>query len=232
MIPCGDGGVLLLKKGGRTTSYIMKPTHFLALPLSSPALHERTREIQHKIVTGSMNENDEKRHFRLERCCARSPPEKLHITLFVMTLIDEIEVNAAVNLLHSENMSELLRKLYPEARPRLKFSGLDSFGSRVAFVPVEEAEQQRGCLQQLQQSLRSEFMAAGLLGMNGGGNQRKMQSAHWVPHVTIMKKPPNQRETVLKGCWEDYRDFDLGCESISTLQLCSMDGEGRCGYYR
>ncbi len=209
----------------------MKPTHFLALPLSSPSLHERAREIQHEIVAGSKHEN-ENHQFQLQRCCTRSPPEKLHITLFVITLVDETEVNAAVNLLHSDNVSELLRKIYPEAPPHLKFSGLDSFGSRVVFASVEEAEQQRGCLQKLEQSLRSEFMATGLLRMNGRGNQRKIQKMHWTPHVTIMKKAPSQHQTVLKGCWEDYRDFDLGSQSISTLQLCSMDGEGVCGYYR
>ncbi len=209
---------------------MMKPTHFIALPLSSPALHERAREIQRTIVTGS--KHGDEHQFQLQRCCERSPPEKLHITLFVIALLDEIQLNSAVNLLHSDKVSELLRKIYPEAPPQLMFRGLDSFGSRVVFASVEEVAQQSGCLQQLEQSLRSEFLATGLLGTSDRGKQRKVQRMHWTPHVTIMKKAPNQQKTVLKGCWEDYRDLNLGSHSVSTLQLCSMDGEGVCGYYR
>ncbi len=167
---------------------MMKPTHFLALPLSSPALHESAREIQRTIVTGSKHE-DEHRQLQLQQCCDRSPPEKLHITLFVITLLDETQVNAAISLLHSEKVSDLLRKIYPEAPPHLQLTGLDSFGSRVVFSSVKEVEQQSGCLQHLEQSLRSEFMAMGLLGMSGRGKHKKMRStSNWTPHVTIMKK--------------------------------------------
>ena len=147
---------------------VLRPTHFLALPLQYPPLHNAMAACQAACSAADP---------ALKRC--EVPPEKAHFTYFVFHAGTAEQESAAVAALAA--CAPLAAAAFPTSPPRVALSGLGAFGDRVLYAkatPSPGVEQ----LRQLRAEVADEFVRRGVLGEDAHG------AAAWVPHVTLLKQ--------------------------------------------
>ena len=207
---------LTIRGGATATATTTRLTHFLSLRLGDPRLHARVAAVQQAIIA---------REKRARGCDV--PPEKSHLTGFVLALPDEEAVAAAVDALAA--CSSLVT---PGSRaPRLHFSGLGSFRSNVVFAKPLPTEDHDGVVH-LVAGARHIFEERGLLART---------SEAWTPHLTLLKTsrvPPRKGRPPAKlpaACWSELPDdlsLDFGVHPLPRLELCAMQGVGPDGFYK
>lgn len=196
----------------------LRPTHFVAFRLPCQELHARLRTVQEQVIA---------RDSGLQGCDV--PPEKTHLTGFVMHLADEGGVDSACKALRA---CSSLPSIVHGPCPRLPLSGLASFSTRVLFVRVPLCDEETMRVSALVDGMASQFRAHGIAVQHDDGR--------WTPHVTLLKasrvassargrrrKPPSITSAAWAGIvWERE------CHSLATAELCSMQGVGSDGFYR
>ena len=205
---------LIHSGAGSSATPPSRPTHFLSLRLPDPALHANVASVQAAIVA------NEKR----ARGC-EVPPEKSHLTAFVLSLTDESVEQAKAALADCASL------VAPASSPpRIRISGLGSFRQQVVFA-------------QLQPSDDLDRVAALVRGAHQIFDARGLSPpAHdsWTPHLTLLKisrvgKPRKGKPTpkLPAAAYEDLpaSSLDFGEHELGSLELCSMQGLGADGYY-
>ena len=199
-----------------SSSVSLRPTHFLALRLGSPALHAHVAELQRAVIARAPLLSD----------CA-VPPLKSHLTAFVLHAADEEAVSAAAEAL--DNCRPLATAYFADTPPHVQLRGLSSFGRNVLYadvVPDDNTERLRAFII----AVAKEFVACGVLS----------DRAHkaWTPHLTLLKTSrakghKGRRALAIRPQdWAALKsEADLGTHPLPTLALCSMAGQQPDGYY-
>lgn len=202
---------------------MLRPTHFLALPLQHPALHNAMALCQAAVVSADP---------QLKPCLV--PPEKAHFTFFVFHASSDAQLAAANAALAA--CAPLAAAAFPTAAPRVTLSGLGSFGERVLYVKAAAPSPDLTRLHRLHAEVAGEFARRGVLG------DEPSAVPEWTPHLTLLKqsaaaslgrgrgrgRPPRIRPAAYAG----LEGAEMGTHAINELSLCSMAGMGEAGFYR
>ncbi|CAG9580049.1 conserved hypothetical protein [Leishmania major strain Friedlin] len=203
-----------------------RPTHFLSLPLPARCtLRVRVKEMHESMIFANQS---------IEPLLI--PAAKLHVTLGVMTIGGEMVTAEAVSAAAAPDVLAAIQDCVGQAchdtckEPlQLRFRGLGTFAhGRVLFA---------GCITEahfttLDTLVRRIRRDVGLgLGVDMKGNPHDS----YVPHVTVAKIRPSQigqfgRQLPI-SMWADHQHHDFGDVTFNRVDLCSMKGEGKDGYY-
>ncbi|CAD5113879.1 DgyrCDS3042 [Dimorphilus gyrociliatus] len=188
------------------------PTHFLAVQINNQEIIQKLANIQNEI---------KQKLPVLEKVMVL--PSKSHVTLFVMHLPNENDIEKAKEVLSSFEK-------FPES---LQFTvqNINNFGKNVVFADINKDNDDFNKLKTLRNDLKNHFEENGL---NVSGKQE------FQPHLTIMKisKAAKKYQKKLKykipeESWIKYKEDEInfGVERVDTIQLNSMSGTNEDGTY-
>ncbi|GET91396.1 hypothetical protein, conserved [Leishmania tarentolae] len=204
----------------------VRPTHFLSLPLPARCtLQARMKEMHESMIFANQS---------IEQLLI--PASKLHVTLGVMTIGGEKSTEEATSACAAPDVLAAIHDCIDQAchdackEPlQLRFRGLGTFRhGRVLFaVCVTEAHFTR--LDALVRRIRRD------VGLGLGVDMKGNPHDSYVPHVTIAKIRPSQigqfGRQIPMSMWVDHQHNDFGDVTFNRVDLCSMKGEGKNGYY-
>ncbi|XP_054991279.1 A-kinase anchoring protein 7 isoform X2 [Sorex araneus] len=192
-----------------------QPNYFLSIPITNK---EITRGI--KIVQNEIIQQDK----RLAK--TMSGDGSFHITLLIMQLLNEDEVNIGIDALLE--LKPFIEEILKGEQLTLPFQGIDTFGGQVGFVKLAEGDHMHLLLKIAEVAKRT-FREKGIL----AGEDRSYK-----PHLTFMKlsKAPHLRKKGVKKIYpelyEKFIDHKFGDEMVFRIDLCSMEKEKQSdGYY-
>ncbi|XP_066104245.1 A-kinase anchoring protein 7 isoform X2 [Saccopteryx bilineata] len=192
-----------------------QPNYFLSIPITNKEITGGIKIVQNAII-----EQDK----RLAR--AMSSDGSFHITLLVMQLLNEDEVNTGIDALLA--LKPFIEEILQGKRLNLPFQGIDTFGNQVGFVKLAEGDHINTLLEIAEVAKRT-FQEKGLL----AGESRRFQ-----PHLTFMKlhKVPWLRKMGVKNInpqfYEKFISHRFGEETVYRIDLCSMLKKKQSnGYY-
>ena len=160
---------------------------------------------------------------------AEIPPRTLHVTLMVMRLEGDEQINQAKAALEScmSGFCSILEKEKLSApKVELTFKGLGTFpGNKVLFAKL--APKHETLLKSVANVVRESFASKDIFSTD---------SREFQPHMTIVNTSrPKFRGRVMKIPEESYSAFhdqEFGKESLTQLQLCSMTHPWENGFYK
>ena len=191
------------------------PNYFIAIRVSNPHIHSGVKIIQDSIVT-----HNEKLKPAL------IPLATLHLTLLVVHLEDEEQIQKATEILHQCRKS--LEPILQNDTLTLNFAGLDHFRHQVLFVKLCGKEEMEG-LNTVANIVKETFAEEGI---------PSTDSREFNPHLTVMKltrSPKLRKQGIKKIPVESYTtwaDLNFGEEPVTGLHLCSMNKKDKDGFYK
>lgn len=190
-------------------------THFLAVRITAPEVIENVQKFQEKVCEADQ---------ALKRACI--VPEKLHITLGVMRLETSEEEELAAKVL-KDLEGELALCFSPSTR--LNFKRIECWQSRVVVSPVEGQEEKESLGKGMRMIL-SKLQEVGI--------EVKDERREFTPHLTAMKvqfamRKKKNKKKISEEVVRPHQDFQLGCQDVDEIHLCSMIGKPReDGFYQ
>ncbi|XP_035563502.2 A-kinase anchoring protein 7 isoform X2 [Canis lupus dingo] len=192
-----------------------QPNYFLSIPITNK---EITRGI--KILQNAILQQDE----RLAK--AMTSDGSFHITLLVMQLLNEDEVNLGIGALLE--LKPFVEEILQGKELILPFQGVDTFGNQVGFVKLAEGHHINPLLE-IAEAAKRTFQEKGFM----AGENRSFK-----PHLTFMKlsrMPWLRRKGVKKidpKFYEKFISHTFGEEMVHRIDLCSMLKKKQSnGYY-
>ncbi|XP_069866189.1 A-kinase anchoring protein 7 isoform X2 [Dipodomys merriami] len=192
-----------------------QPNYFLSIPITSKEIIGGIKILQKAII-----QQDK----RLSK--AMSGDGSFHITLLVMQLLNEDEINIGIDALWE--LKPYIEEILQGRRLTLPFQGIDTFRSQVGFVKLEEGDHINPLLE-IAETAKKTFQEKGIL----AGENRSFK-----PHLTFMKlsKAPVLRRNGVKKIdpelYEKFINCRFGEEVLHRIDLCSMQKKKRSdGYY-
>ncbi|XP_075604212.1 A-kinase anchoring protein 7 isoform X4 [Balearica regulorum gibbericeps] len=181
-----------------------RPNYFISLPITNPEITGSVQAVQDVII-----QKDQ----RLSKAMVRSG--SLHVTMLVMHLSNEEEINIAVGAL--SDSKDFVEDLLKGKTVDLSFQGIDHFRNEVGFVKLAENDHTT-ILTEIAETMKKIFQEKGIL----TGGERAFK-----PHLTFMKlsKSTQLRKQVKKidsSLYEDFKSHYFGDEILHRLDLCSM----------
>uniref|UniRef100_A0A8C6VJA0 Leukocyte receptor cluster member 9 n=1 Tax=Naja naja TaxID=35670 RepID=A0A8C6VJA0_NAJNA len=192
----------LEKRGGRSCSYPKeRPTHFIAIPITSPEIREVVNHFQEAVCAVSSD---------YAPFCV--PRATLHITLCLLHLDTPEEIHKAMVAL--EELQAGFQRLLPPVL-LLSFRNVESFNSRVLYLAPDPVPQ----LGALAQSLEDGFTKKGLTVICPPSKGKF--------HLTIVKVPPRKGMPQLPSglAWAPTME-DLGVQAVESIGLYEV-GKGK-----
>ena len=190
---------------------ISLPNYFLALKVDNPTIYENVKKFQEHIV------NEEP---LLKEVMIAIPT--LHLTLLVMALEDENDIEKAKTAL--QESKESIQCIFSKFTNELTFSGVENFRNKVVYLGLEK-ESQQGMLCSLQEGVNTLKNLYAAKGIDTTDNRK----ADFVPHVTVMKMSKNIVKMkkhgikhIDKKLYKDFLTYEFGKQKFSELLLCSM----------
>uniref|UniRef100_A0A182TC74 K Homology domain-containing protein n=1 Tax=Anopheles maculatus TaxID=74869 RepID=A0A182TC74_9DIPT len=205
-------------------------THFLSVPLNVPEVTKRFLDFRHKVV------NKLPRAFSVDESLFQQP-EKLHITLCTMSLMDnEDRANAAQILLDCQQ--SILSPILKENGPlEIRLRGLEYMNDDPHAVDVLYAKIESPALQTAADQIYEYFIAKGLM-------QKKYD--HVKLHATLINslfrvsqtEAVSEREAERKRITFDaseilrlYGEYDFGSLVLNEIHLSQRFSTSCTGYY-
>ncbi|XP_023570047.1 A-kinase anchoring protein 7 isoform X2 [Octodon degus] len=192
-----------------------QPNYFLSIPITSKKITGGIKTLQSAII-----QQDE----RLAK--AMVGDGSFHLTLLVMQLLSEDEVNIGVDAL--SQLKPSVEDVLQGRRLTLPFQGTDTFGNQVGFVKLADGDHIPPLLEIAEIAKRT-FQEKGVL----AGETRSYK-----PHLTFMKlsKAPWLRKHGVKKIdpkwYEKFSNHRFGEETLYRIDLCSMEKKKQSnGYY-
>ncbi|KAF0875431.1 AKA7G protein, partial [Crocuta crocuta] len=192
-----------------------QPNYFLSIPITNK---EITRGI--KILQDAIIQQDK------QLAKAMISDGAFHITLLVMQLLNEEEVNIGIGALFE--LKPVIEEILQGKQLILPFQGIDTFGNQVGFVKLAEGDHINP-LMEIAEAAKSTFQGKGIL----AGENRSFK-----PHLTFMKlsKAPWLRKKGVKKIdpefYEKFISHRFGEEMVHRIDLCSMLKKKQSnGYY-
>ncbi|KAM5228780.1 A-kinase anchor protein 7-like [Ctenodactylus gundi] len=202
-----------IKKKKKNKDY--QPNYFLSIPITNKKITGGIKILQNEII-----EQDK----RLAK--AMVGDGSFHVTLLVMQLLNEDEVNLGVDALWE--LKPCIEEILQGKHLTLPFQGIDTFRSQIGFVKLAEGEHLSPLLE-IAETAKRTFQEKGIQ----AGENRSFK-----PHLTFMKLPKApwlRRNGVKKIDPELYERFikhRFGEEVLHRIDLCSMGKEKQNdGYY-
>ncbi|KAK9397480.1 leukocyte receptor cluster member 9-like [Crotalus adamanteus] len=193
----------LERKGGRSFSYPKeRPTHFIAIPITSPEIWEAVKHFQEALCAVSSD---------FAPYCV--PRATLHVTLCLLHLDSPEEIHKAMMAL--EELQAGFQRLLPPVL-LLSFRNVESFkNSRVLYLAPDPAPQ----LGALAQSLEDAFTKKGLTVICPPSKEKF--------HLTVVKVPPRKGMPRLPSgsAWAPTME-DLGVQAVESIGLYEV-GKGK-----
>ncbi|KAK2498977.1 hypothetical protein MC885_015424, partial [Smutsia gigantea] len=150
----------------------------------------------------------------------------LHVTLLVMQLLNEDEVNIGIDALLE--LKPFVEEILQGKHLTLPFQGIDTFGNQVGFVKLAEGDHVNPLLE-IAEAAKRTFQGKGIM----AGESRGFK-----PHLTFMKlsKVPWLRKKGVKKIdpefYEKFISHKFGEEMMHRIDLCSMLKKKQSnGYY-
>ena len=227
---CGDTDINMAKAESSTSQEAKKPNYFIAIRISDRGIHSNVEKVQNEVVSYDKR----LKPFRI-------PLEALHLTLFVMHLEDERQIEKAKEIL--QQCKTTLRKSVLASGPfKFKFKGLDYFPPekrsdpqkqlrdppkrvpKILYVkPAEEEGNTR--LYDMANVVRNTFTEKGI---------PSADPREWIPHIAVIKLRRNDSKVseIPEESFKASKVMDFGEEQISSLYLCP-NGEKKApdGFY-
>ncbi|MBZ3873008.1 A-kinase anchor protein 7 isoform gamma [Sciurus carolinensis] len=192
-----------------------QPNYFLSIPITDKEITGGIKILQNAII-----QQDK----RLTK--AMVSDGSFHITLLVMHLLNEDEVNIGIDALLE--LKPLIEEILQGKHLTLPFQGIDTFGNQVGFVKLAEGDHINPLLE-IAETAKKTFQEKGIL----AGESRSFK-----PHLTFMKlsKAPWLRKNGVKKIdpelYEKFISHRFGEETFSRIDLCSMLKKKQSdGYY-
>lgn len=180
-----------------------RPTHFICIPISDPAVRARLHELQTQVCA---------KDSRLEQACI--PVAALHITLLMLRCPNPEALAKAKSIF--EEFRPLLN-LYVPMSTSISLKGVNTFDGRVMYAqPIEV-----GRLRCLVDAMAAKFTAAGVRLL---GNRTPYQ-----PHVTLFKLSRAMSADAGVGrmdytLYGKFSDKWIGEQAVNSLNFCELYG--------
>uniref|UniRef100_A0A8C5M8X0 A-kinase anchor protein 7-like phosphoesterase domain-containing protein n=1 Tax=Leptobrachium leishanense TaxID=445787 RepID=A0A8C5M8X0_9ANUR len=194
---------------------IKRVNYFVSLPITNAKILGDIQTFQDAVV---------QKDGRLSRALSRKG--SFHITLFVMRLENEDEVNLAISALLE--CKRPVEKVLQEKELVFSFHGVADFKNEVVYGKMTEDEY-KSSLKEITEIMEKIFKEKGVHTEGKKG---------FIPHLTFMKmsRAPKLRKQGLKkinpNLYKDFQDHCFGKETLFRLDLCSMLKQRQaCGYY-
>ncbi|XP_031236475.1 A-kinase anchoring protein 7 isoform X4 [Mastomys coucha] len=192
-----------------------QPNYFLSIPITNKKITAGIRVLQSSIL-----QQDE----RLTKAMVGNG--SFHVTLLVMQLLNEDEVNTGANALLE--LKPFIEEILEGKHLTLPFQGVDTFQGQVGFVKLADGDHIRALLEIAEIAKRT-FQEKGIM----AGESRPFK-----PHLTFMKlskAPVLWKQGVRKiepGLYEQFINHRFGEEILYQIDLCSMLKKKQSnGYY-
>nr|XP_036849997.1 A-kinase anchoring protein 7 isoform X2 [Manis javanica] len=191
------------------------PNYFLSIPITNKEIIRGIKTLQNEII-----QQDK----RLAK--AMTSDGSLHVTLLVMQLLNEDEVNIGIDALLE--LKPFIEEILQGKHLTLPFQGIDTFGNQVGFVKLAEGDHVNPLLE-IAEAAKRTFQGKGIM----AGENRCFK-----PHLTFMKlsKVPWLRKKGVKKIdpdfYEKFISHKFGEEMMHRIDLCSMLKKKQSdGYY-
>lgn len=192
-----------------------QPNYFLSIRITNKEITRRIKSLQNEII---------QKDKRLAK--TMSHDGSFHITLLVMQLLNEDEINIGIDALLE--LKPFIEEILQGKNLTLPFQGIGTFGGQVGFVKLAEGDHMHTLLE-IEEVAKKTFQVKGIL----AGENRSYK-----PHLTFMKlsKAPYLRKRGVKkidvAFLEKFVDQKFGDERVFCIDLCSMEKEKQSdGYY-
>ncbi|XP_012965677.1 A-kinase anchoring protein 7 isoform X2 [Mesocricetus auratus] len=192
-----------------------QPNYFLSVPITNKKITAGIKVLQNAIL-----QQDK----RLAK--AMVGDGSFHITLLVMQLLNEDEVNIGTDALLE--LKPFIEEILQGKHLTLPFQGIDTFQSQVGFVKLADGDH-INTLTEIAETAKRTFQEKGIL----AGENRLFK-----PHLTFMKlsKAPMLRKKGVKKIapelYEQFINHRFGEEILYQIDLCSMLKKKQSnGYY-
>uniref|UniRef100_A0A8C9NVV9 A-kinase anchor protein 18 n=1 Tax=Spermophilus dauricus TaxID=99837 RepID=A0A8C9NVV9_SPEDA len=192
-----------------------QPNYFLSIPITNKEIIGGIKILQNAIL-----QQDK----RLAKAMVSAG--SFHITLLVMQLLNEDEINIGIDALLE--LKPFIEEILQGKHLTLPFQGIDTFGNQVGFVKLAEGDHIIPLLE-IAETAKKTFQEKGIL----AGESRSFK-----PHLTFMKlsKAPWLRKNGVKKIdpelYEKFISHKFGEELCSRIDLCSMLKKKQSdGYY-
>uniref|UniRef100_A0A8C0AIB4 A-kinase anchoring protein 7 n=1 Tax=Bos mutus grunniens TaxID=30521 RepID=A0A8C0AIB4_BOSMU len=192
-----------------------QPNYFLSIPITNKEITKGIKILQNAIIR-----QDE----QLAR--AMSSDGSFHITLLVMQLLNEDDINVGIDALLE--LKPFVEEILQGKPLTLPFEGVDTFGNQVGFVKLAEGDHINSLLE-IADAAKRTFQEKGIL----AGESRTFK-----PHLTFMKlsRLPWLRKKGVKKIdpklYEKFIGHRFGEEVVHCIDLCSMLKKKQSnGYY-
>nr|XP_057158576.1 A-kinase anchoring protein 7 isoform X3 [Pan paniscus] len=192
-----------------------QPNYFLSIPITNKEIIKGIKILQNAII-----QQDE----RLAK--AMVSDGSFHITLLVMQLLNEDEVNIGIDALLE--LKPFIEELLQGKHLTLPFQGIGTFGNQVGFVKLAEGDHVNSLLEIAETANRT-FQEKGIL----VGESRSFK-----PHLTFMKLSKslwlrkNGVKKIDPDLYEKFISHRFGEEILYRIDLCSMLKKKQSnGYY-
>uniref|UniRef100_A0A5F4WHP3 A-kinase anchoring protein 7 n=1 Tax=Callithrix jacchus TaxID=9483 RepID=A0A5F4WHP3_CALJA len=192
-----------------------QPNYFLSIPITNKEIIKGIKSLQNAVI-----QQDK----RLAQAMVRDG--SFHITLLVMQLLNEDEVNIGTDALLE--LKPFIEELLQGKHLSLPFEGIGTFGNQVGFVKLAEGDHVNS-LSEIAETANRTFQEKGI---------RAGESRSFKPHLTFMKlsKAPWLRKNGVKkidpDLYEKFISHRFGEEILYRIDLCSMEKKKQSnGYY-
>ncbi|XP_006144355.1 A-kinase anchoring protein 7 isoform X2 [Tupaia chinensis] len=192
-----------------------QPNYFLSIPITNKEITRGIKILQHAII-----EQDK----RLAKTMVGDG--SFHVTLLVMQLLNEDEVNIGIDALLE--LKPFIEEILQGDNLTLPFEGIGTFGNQVGFVKLAEGDHINPLLE-IAETAKRTFQEKGIL---------IEESKSFKPHLTFMKlsKSPWLRKNGVKKIdpelYEKFISHRFGEEILHRIDLCSMLKKKQSnGYY-
>ncbi|XP_057618999.1 A-kinase anchoring protein 7 isoform X3 [Chionomys nivalis] len=203
------------RKKRKKPSKDYQPNYFLSVPIINKKITAGIKVLQNTIL-----QQDK----RLAK--AMVGDGSFHITLLVMQLLNEDEVNTGTDALLE--LKPFIEEILQGRHLTLPFQGVDTFRSQVGFVKLADGDHVN-TLTEIAETAQRIFQEKGIL----AGESRSFK-----PHLTFMKlsKAPVLRKQGVKKIepelYEQFINHRFGEEILYRVDLCSMLKKKQSnGYY-
>lgn len=220
-----------------------KATHFISIPMNQPDIQKRFEEFEASVIRDCPSRNLDKSLF--------IKPNKLHLTLGVMCLMDNEERLCASKLLTEAKEKVVMPILEGHLPLKIRLKGLaymndDPSQIDVLYGLVQEEGDSKGLIQALADALVMHFYKAGFMNREHGRDSVKLHvtlinskyrsgsenanADNYTSSARITRRPREAFDgtEVLKK----FADYDFGVVELTEIHLSQRHSVDPDGFYQ
>ena len=199
------------------------PNYFLALKVDDTTIADNVKQFQESVI---------EKEPAFKNIMIAIPT--LHLTLMVMRLDNDIDIDNAKQALKS--LKEKSGDLFAKWSKEVSFTGIDTFRNKVIYLGIDHEKHNESItiIQEIVRFAHECFSTSGVV------VTEDKSKGGFIPHVTVMKMSKNIHKMKKKGIkkvdeeyYNDFAGFEFGQQRFSDILLCSMfDKKDQDGFYQ